>query len=220
MILINRAPLLTGGVSMGQKIIVALYDHYSDARGAVSDIVQAGVSGGGISLLANDSNGDHPALSINPAYAREQFDEDSNKQSRFITLGEVGIGLGGLLGFLATISPVEVPGIAAMTANGAWVPAVGGAILGGIIGAVIGFATDHGVSTADSALYAEGLKRGGTLVTAKVADDTATKISGLLKARGAAKVEERPAEWTAEGWVSLDVGHAPTPKTTGGLATA
>ena len=96
---------------MSQKVIVALYDHYADARAAVSDIMQAGIPGGDIALLANDSNGDHPGLSINPAFAREQFDEDSQKQSRFITLGEVGIGLGGLLGLLlTTISPVPIPG--------------------------------------------------------------------------------------------------------------
>jgi uncharacterized membrane protein len=199
---------------MGQKIVVALYDHFSDARAAVSDIMQAGVPGGAIALLANDSNGDHPGLTINPAFAREQFDEDSTKQSRFITLGEVGIGLGGLLGFLANISPIAIPGIAGMAV---WMPIVGGAVLGGIIGAVIGVVTDHGVSGADTELYAEGLKRGGTLVTARVDDGMAGKATELLKKHSAAKVEERAEDWTAEGWVSLDVGHA---EPAGGLATA
>ena len=162
---------------MGQKIIVALYDHFSDARAAVSDIMQAGVPGGSIALLANDSNGDHPGLTINPAFAREQFDEDSTKQSRFITLGEVGIGLGGLLGFLANISPIAIPGIAGQPV---WIPIVAGAVLGGIIGAIIGVVTDHGVSGADSELYAEGLKRGGTLVTATIDDGMTAKATELL----------------------------------------
>jgi hypothetical protein len=199
---------------MGQKVIVALYDHFSDARAAVSDIMQAGVPGGGIALLANDSNGDHPGLIINPAYAREQFDEDSTRQSRFITLGEVGIGLGGLLGFLANVSPIAIHGIVDQPF---WVPVVGGAIIGGIAGVIIGLVTDRGVSSADTALYSEGLKRGGTLVTARVDDGMAGKATELLKRHSAAKVEDRAEDWTAEGWVSLDVGHPEMPK---GLATA
>jgi hypothetical protein len=203
---------------MKEKILVALYDHFKDAQAAAAAIVQAGAAADRIALLANDSNGDHPALSINPAYAREQFDEDSNKQPRFITLGEVGIGLGGVLGFLAYVSPVAIPGVAALAANGAWVPVAVGAVIGGVIGVVIGLLTDHGVSGADSALYAEGLKRGGTLVTAVVGEDLVGRAREILKNNNAAQVEERPADWSAEGWVSLDTHHPGMPH--GNFATA
>jgi hypothetical protein len=196
---------------MKKKIIVALYDHFKDAQAAAAAIVQAGAAADRIALLANDSNGDHPALSINPAYAREQFDEDSNKQPRFVTLGEVGIGIGGVLGFLAYVSPVAIPGVAAMAANGVWVPVVVAAVIGGIVGVVVGLLTDHGVSGADTALYAEGLKRGGTLITVTVSDDLAGKVSAALKGHNAAKVEERPADWSAAGWVSLDTHRPATP---------
>jgi hypothetical protein len=190
---------------MSQKVVVALYDHYADARAAVSEVMQAGVSGHDIALLANDSNGDHPGLTLNPAYAREQFDEDSEKQPRFITFGEIGIGIGGVLGFLATVNPVTGP----MFENTAtWVVVVSGAVIGLIVGVAAGFLTGHDLSTADTSLYSEGLKRGGTLVTALVNDGEAAKVSGILKGRAAALVTDRPAGWSAEGWVSLDVGHA------------
>jgi hypothetical protein len=203
---------------MREKTIVALYDHYKDAKAATAAIIQAGAAANRIALLANDSNGDHPSLSINPAYAREQFDEDSTRQSRFITLGEVGIGLGGILGFLAYISPVEIPGIAAMATHGAWVPVAVLAVIGGVIGVVIGLLTDHGVSGRDAALYTEGLKRGGTLITTVVDESIAGKITETLKGHSAARVEERPGDWSAEGWVSLDVDH--TGAAHGGLAPA
>jgi hypothetical protein len=203
---------------MREKTIVALYDHYKDARTATTAAIQAGAAADRIAHLANDSNGDHPSLSINPAYAREQFDEDSTKQSRFITLGEVGIGLGGLLGFLAYISPVEIPGVAALAANGAWVPVVVLAVVGGVIGVVIGLTTGHDLSGKDSALYTEGLKNGGTLVTVIVDESIAGKITETLKSHSAARVEERPGNWSAEGWVSLDVNHDGSPHR--GLAPA
>jgi len=203
---------------MREKTVVALYDHYKDAKAATAAIIQAGAAADRIAHLANDSNGDHPSLSINPAYAREQFDEDSTKQSRFITLGEVGIGLGGLLGFLALISPVEIPGIAALAVHGSWVPVAVLAVVGGVIGVVIGLTTGHDLSAKDADLYSEGLKRGGTLVTTVVDESIAGKISETLKGHSAAKVEERPGDWSAEGWVSLDVGHDGTSH--GGLAPA
>jgi hypothetical protein len=203
---------------MREKTIVALYEHYTDARAATTAIIQAGAAMNRIALLANDSNGDHPSLTINPAYAREQFDEDSTRQSRFITLGEVGIGLGGILGFLAYISPVAIPGIAEMAARGAWVPVVVLAVVGGVIGVVIGVLTDHGVSSKDSALYTEGLKNGGTLVTVVVDESIAAKVSAAFKSHNPVKLEERPDDWSAEGWVSLDVDHDGMPH--GGFAPA
>jgi hypothetical protein len=203
---------------MREKTIVALYDHFKDAKAATGAIIQAGAAADRIALLANDSNGDHPGLTINPAYAREQFDEDSTRQSRFITLGEVGIGLGGVLGFLAYISPVAIPGIAAMAARGAWVPVAVLAVIGGVIGVIIGLLTDHGVSGKDAALYNEGLKRGGTLITTVVDENIAGKITEALKGHSAVRVEERPGDWSAEGWVSLDVDH--TGAAYGGLAPA
>jgi hypothetical protein len=205
---------------MREKTVVALYNHFADARAAVAAAIQAGASVDRFALLANDSNGDHPSLTINPAYAREQFDEDSTRQSRFVTLGEIGIGLGGLIGFLAYISPIEIPGIAALTAmGGAWVPVVVLAVVGGIIGVVIGLTTSRDLSSKDADLYTEGLKNGGTLVTVLVDEDIAGKVSEAFKYHGPVKLENRPADWSAEGWVSLDVDHTGNPLKRG-LATA
>jgi hypothetical protein len=42
------------------------------------------------------------------------------------------------------------------------------------------------------------------LVTAHVPEGSVAKIKDSLKTRGAAKLEDRPGDWTAEGWVSLE----------------
>ena len=58
---------------MREKTIVALYDHYSDARAATAAVVQAGAAA---SRIAPSGQRFPTAitlpLSINPAYAREQ----------------------------------------------------------------------------------------------------------------------------------------------------
>ncbi len=200
---------------MADKTIVALYDHFNDAKAAVAEIIKAGAPADRIALLANDSTGDHPGLTLNPAYAREQFDEDSNKQPGIITGGEIGIGLGGILAFLSTVAPFSIPGWSVLVTQGTLVTIIVGAVVGGVIGALIGLRTDHRVSAKDAALYSEGLKRGGTLVTVVVGDGLAATVSSIFKQHGPAAIDERPAEWTAEGWVSLDVGHIGP-----GLATA
>jgi hypothetical protein len=193
---------------MRDKIVVALYDHFADAKNAVAAVIGAGVPSDRLALLANDSTGDHPALSINPAYAREQFDADSEAQSPVFVGAEVGVGLGGVLGFVAGISTIAIPGLGFLLAAGTWATVAAGAAAGGVIGAVVGSLVRHGVSTKDAHLFAEGLKRGGTLLTCTVDEGKVAEVSGIFKKHNAVDIEERAADWTAEGWVSLE-GVAP-----------
>jgi hypothetical protein len=64
--------------------------------------------------------------------------------------------------------------------------------------------TDHGISDKDAHLYAEGLKRGGTLVTVVADESQIEPISQIFKTHGAVDIEKRGATWSAEGWVSFD----------------
>jgi hypothetical protein len=179
---------------MSDAVIVALYDHYDNANQAVSDIVATGVSHDKISLLANNLSGDHPALVSNPAVAGEDFAARDEAQPAAITGAEVGISVGVLL----SVSALLIPGIGPLVAAGAL------AVAGGVIGGAIGMLTEHGISHADSHLYAEGLKRGGTLVTVAADEGQLDAIRQIFKAHGAIDIEKRGATWTAEGWVSFD----------------
>ena len=55
------------------------------------------------------------------------------------------------------------------------------------------------MSGKDSALYTEGLKNGGTLVTVVVDENIAAKVSAAFKSHNPVKVEERPGNWSARG---------------------
>jgi hypothetical protein len=179
---------------MSDAVIVALYDHYEKASQAVSDIVATGISHDKISLLANNLSGDHPALVSNPAVAGEDFAARDEAQPAAVTGVEVGISVGVLL----SVSALLIPGIGPLVAAGAL------AVAGGVIGGAIGLLTEHGISHADSHLYAEGLKRGGTLVTVAADESQLDAIRQVFKAHGAIDIEKRGATWTAEGWVSFD----------------
>jgi hypothetical protein len=183
---------------MSEATIVALYDHYENASQAVSDIVATGISHDKISLLANNLSGDHPALVSNPAVAGEDFAARDEAQPAAVTGAEVGISVGGVVGVLIGASALLIPGIGPLVAVGALAAA------GGVIGGAVGMLTEHGISHADSHLYAEGLKRGGTLVTVVAEEAQFDAIRQMFKTHGAVDIEKRGATWTAEGWVSFD----------------
>jgi hypothetical protein len=189
---------------MSEATIVALYDHYENASAAVSDIIQAGTSRDKISLLANNLEGDHPPLITNPSYAREEIDGKENTQPGVVTGAEFGIGVGGILGLMLGTGAIVIPGIGPLIAAGTWAAIAAGAAAGGVVGGAIGLLTAHGISDKDAHLYAEGLKRGGTLITVVADEGQIEAISQILKTHGAVDIEKRGATWSAEGWVSFD----------------
>jgi hypothetical protein len=189
---------------MSEATIVALYDHYRDAGEAVMELVQAGAAREKISLLANTMNGDHPPLATNPSYAREELDTKDNQQPAAVTGAEFGVGVGGIFGVLIGTGAIVVPGIGPLIAAGTLATLAAGAAAGGIVGGAIGLLAEHGVSNADSHLYAEGLKRGGTLVTVVADDDRLDAFREIFKKHGAVDIGKRGAGWSAEGWVAFD----------------
>ncbi len=60
----------------------------------------------------------------------------------------------------------------------------------------------------DRETYAEGVRRGGTLLTAHVDDAQINRVSALLEQYGAVDLQEREETWRGEGWTSGATGAA------------
>ena len=191
---------------MKEEVVIALYDKFEDARGALADLVQAGIPKEGIALLANSSTASHPSVLSNPAFAKTgEIDGEQSETTSHAGLGaEIGGGVGGVLGLLIGIGLITIPGIGPVVAAGWWAPLIAGLGGGAVVGGVIGVLTKHGVADADAKLYDEGLRRGGTLVSAHVSGDQIERAKQVFKARGAVDIEERAADWQADGWISFD----------------
>jgi hypothetical protein len=80
----------------------------------------------------------------------------------------IGAALGGAAGLLAGLAAFILPGIGAVVAAGWLASALAGAVAGGAAGGVVGALMEAGVSENDAAGYADGVRRGGTLVTIRV----------------------------------------------------
>jgi hypothetical protein len=94
----------------------------------------------------------------------------------------VGIGgaLGGGAGLLAGLGLLAIPGLGPVVAAG-WlastaVGAAAGAAAGGIVGALV----DAGVDREHAEVYSEAVRRGGTMVTARVRDDDSVRVENIM----------------------------------------
>ncbi len=79
------------------------------------------------------------------------------------------------------------------------VGAAAGAATGGIVGAL----TQAGVSEDDAHSYAEGIRRGGTLVSARVSESDRSRLAPLLD-ESSVNMRDRTAAWQKAGWKSFD----------------
>jgi hypothetical protein len=80
----------------------------------------------------------------------------------------IGAALGGAAGLLAGLGAFVLPGIGAVVAAGWVVGAVAGAVAGGAAGGIAGALIEAGISENEAGQFAEGVRRGGTLVTIRV----------------------------------------------------
>ncbi len=180
------------------ETVTGLYDVYEDAQRAVRDLETAGVPHRDISLVANNSHGGHEA-------ADHQADKAGDDAGKGAVAGTVVGGAGGLLAGLGLLA---IPGLGPVVAAG-WllstvVGAGVGAAVGGAAGGLVGALTHAGVSEEDANVYAEGVRRGGTLVTAKVDDAHAVTARGILNGDHTVDLSNRRDSYRGEGWTGFD----------------
>lgn len=179
--------------------ISRLYDSYSDAKRAVGDLEAAGVPHSDISIVANNSD----SWYSNDKKVDRDGDGVDDRAEGAGTGAGVGAGLGGAAGLLAGLGLLAIPGLGPVVAAG-WLAATAvGAAAGAATGGVIGALTQAGVSKEDAEVYAEGVRRGGTLVSARVADADRARLDGLLN-RSAVDLQTRRSAWQKSGWKSYD----------------
>ena len=160
------------------RTITALFDTtYDHAASAVRAVKDAGIDSGDISIVANNSAQD------------VAFDDNSAEEGAAAGAG-VGAVAGGGAGLLAGIGALAIPGIGPVIAvAGYWrrcrcrgrrcCRRRGRGLLGALANA--------GVPESEAHVYAEGVRRGGALVSVRADDARADTVGAIL--RNAAGVE-------------------------------
>lgn len=188
---------------MATRAITALFDDYEEAAKAVDRIEAEGVPHADIAIVASNEDERHAGrVGASPgAAAHERGAADGAGAGA--TVGGV---LGGGAGLLAGLGLIAIPGLGPVVAAGWLVAAVTGAGVGAAAGGLLGALTGAGLSHADAETYAEGVRRGGTLVTVRAQADTAERVMHLLEKSGSIDLDERAQDWRAQGWTGGIVG--------------
>jgi len=101
---------------------------------------------------------------------------------------------------VVTVVLVGFLGLGPVVAAGWLVATLTGALAGGATGGVIGALTQHaGLSKEDANLYAEGLRRGGAVVSVRVGDADAARYP-VMDRSSVIKASDRADAYRKSGW--------------------
>ena len=193
------------------RTVVALFDNFRQAESAVQELVQSGFSVDDISLMAQDASGEYGRY----LDAGAPVEEDSAAEGAGVGAG-VGAVIGGLGGLLVGLGALALPGIGPVIAAGPLAAALtglagagAGALAGGVTGGLLGALVDMGVPEENAHYYAEGVRRGGTLVTLRTTDDRTNQAVEILNRHEPVDINDRINIWRSEGWSGFDPAAGP-----------
>jgi len=187
------------------RTIAFLYDNHDDAVGAIRDLERQ-FPRDAISIVANPRT---------DGRLRRTTDGDtaSDVASGAGTGAGIGAVVGGGAGLLAGLGALAIPGMGPVVAAG-WLAATlagaaAGAGVGAVSGGIIEAMTGAGVSTEDAHLYAEGVRRGGTLVVARVDESQASLAESIMRQHNPVDPAMRRKAFRETGWTAFDPKAAP-----------
>ncbi len=185
---------------MARQIISCLFDHYNDAQRAVHALEAAGIFPEDISIIRYNGDDRHAPLLEKLKLARAAKGAEAGVS--------VGTVVGGGAALLAGLGVLVIPGIGPVVAAGWLAATAAGAIAGAAVGAasggIIGSLTKAGASEEQAHVLAEGIRRGGTLVSARVDEFLAGKAQATMHGFNAVDIDARAVAYRAGGWKGFD----------------
>ncbi|MGH8593939.1 MAG: hypothetical protein ACREX9_04615 [Gammaproteobacteria bacterium] len=188
------------------KIVVGLFDSFHEAQSATRDLIMAGYSWDDIGLFASDATGE---WSRYKASTFEGAARMSTLEDAAPTSGEIGSGVstgtvvGGLGGLLVGLTELAIPGIGWVAAAGTLATTLLGAGVGAAAGGLFAAVEKLGVPKDKMGYYAEAMRRGGTLVFVRLAEEQVDEAMAIMERHHSVDIEERAEKWRAAGWTTV-----------------
>lgn len=176
---------------MATRTLTRMFDDHAHAMQAVRELEGSGFTSDEVSIMSG-KRCDAPA-----GTARTGDTEADSGAGTGATLGTV---LGGGAGLLAGIGALAIPGIGPLVAAGWLVAALTGAGAGAAAGGLLGALVGSGVDENDAQVYAESVRRGGTLVSVRASEARLAQAEAILARHQTVDVSTRGAEYRAGGW--------------------
>jgi hypothetical protein len=194
----NRAP---------DRTVVGVFHSMEQAQKAFDDLTAEGFSRDDISFIANKAGTSDWTEPARPE--RSDMIVAGDKVSNVAGDAGIGAAIGGVGGLLLSFAGMAIPGVGPILAAGPIVAALGGAGLGATAGGIIGVLTEVGVPEEDAGVYAEGVRRGGILLTVRGAGEKADRAAKILDENGAVDIDDRVSDWRTRGWTRHETDAQP-----------
>ena len=202
---------------MAEKTVTAFFESYEDASDAVRRLEAAGIAHKNVSLVANNKDDKYTHHTNGRMLDRDTGDTDTDDAAG--TGATVGTLAGGGAGLLAGLGMLAIPGLGPVVAAGWLVSTLVGAGAGAAIGGLAGALVGAGVDENDAHAYAEGVRRGGALVTVRAQEAEVDRIVDILDDEGTVDFDQREESWRGEGWTGRNEGIGAAGSTTTGMTT-
>ncbi len=187
---------------MAYRTLTRLFDNHEDAVATVNALEQAGIPRDDISIVAH-----------NDATRHYTGNETTGGEAGAGAGATAGTIIGGGLGLLAGIGSLAIPGVGPVVAAGWLVATLTGAGAGAVVGAgaggLVGALTGSGVPEQDAHVYAEGVRRGGSLVNVRVDEARVPETERILNGRTYVDPAQRRVEYQRGGWQRFDEAAPP-----------
>ena len=186
------------------KTLTRVYNDYASAELTVRELKTAGLGDSHIGIVASNADGWHKpgGGDVDPKHDKDRDGKDDRAEGA-VTGAGLGAIAGGAAGAAAGLGMLAIPGIGPVVAAG-WLAALAtGAVSVGAAGGIIGALVESGTSKENAELYAEALRRGGAVVTAKVPDSDEAKYAAIMD-ESAFDIAAREVEYRKSGWTGYD----------------
>jgi hypothetical protein len=182
--------------------VSGLFNSHEAASAAVRELESLGIASHDISMVGPDRKDQAAGEPRSFGAKGDHVAADAGQGA------EIGGAVGAVGGLLAGLGMLAIPGIGPVVAAGWLVStltgAVAGAVVGGAAGGLIGALTEAGVPEEHAHVYAEGVRRGGTLVIARVGPEQEATAHSVLDRTGRADLDTRARTYREEGWSRFD----------------
>lgn len=196
---------------MAREIFVALYDTIEQAQHAITDLEAAGIPQDVVSMMSRDESHAASAIQSSDAVSHNadgtiaKASKDGSASEHHLGVGTgtgatVGTVIGAAAGLLAGLGALAIPGVGPVVAAGWLVATLAGAGVGAAAGTLVGALVDSGIPQEHADTYAEGVRRGGTLVSVRANENEADRVRSILELHKPVNITERQAFYESEGW--------------------
>lgn len=192
------------------EAVAALFDTTQQAISALEDLVRNGYDRSEVNLVANDVAGEYSRYFDDEGKYIASEDDNTTAGEGAATGGGIGALLGGAGGVLAGLGLLAIPGVGPALAAGPLVAGLVGAGAGAVAGGLVGALVSAGLPKENARRYAEGVRRGGTLLLLRVDQGMSTdEAYRILRSHNPVDIDERSRQWEESGWRDFDAAADP-----------